>query len=114
MLPLQNITAMTTPPVMHPPSRRCRTIYSAATILSESYPVLAFIGFPLSAFARFSAHEKVMLVFGNQWEPSIPVFRTLALSVGIHIILPSSGLYIQLSEEYDIVQRLKSIHITKL
>ena len=30
-------------------------------------------------------------MFGNQWEPSVPVFRILSLSVGIQIILSTSG-----------------------
>ena len=32
-----------------------------------------------------------LIIFGDQWLPSVPVFRILALSVGVQIILSSSG-----------------------
>lgn len=91
MLPLQNITAVLTP-VMHPVLSDFQDNLSH---LERSYlkiiRLLAFIGFPLSAFLWFSAEEIMLLVFGNQWEPSVPTFQILTLSVGIQIILSSSG-----------------------
>lgn len=91
MLPLQNITAVLTP-VMHPV---LSNLQNDLQQLERSYlkvvRFLAFIGFPLSAFLWFSAYEVMMIVFGNQWEPSVPAFQILALSVGIQIILSSSG-----------------------
>lgn len=91
MLPLQNITAVLTP-VMHPILSDFQDNLSQ---LERSYlkiiRLLAFIGFPLSAFLWFSAEEIMLLVFGNQWEPSVPTFQILTLSVGIQIILSSSG-----------------------
>lgn len=63
--------------------------------LSSSYlkvvRFLAFIGFPLSVFLWFSAHEVVLTVFGGQWEPSVPVFRILTTTVGIQVVLSTSG-----------------------
>ena len=79
MLPLQNITNIISP-VMHP-------IFSDfqhdLRKLSESYlkvvRVLAWIGFPLAAVLYFTAPELILLIFGSQWEASVPVFRILAL-----------------------------------
>ena len=35
--------------------------------------------------------ELITLIFGSQWGPSIPVFEILSLSVGIQVILSTSG-----------------------
>ena len=39
----------------------------------------------------FTAEEVTLIIFGDQWLPSVPVFRILSLSVGIQIMLSSSG-----------------------
>lgn len=91
MLPLQNITNIISP-VMHP-------IFSDfqhdLRKLSESYlkvvRVLAWIGFPLAAVLYFTAPELILLIFGSQWEASVPVFRILALSVGVQVVMSTSG-----------------------
>ena len=91
MLPLQNITQVVTP-VMHP-------IFSdfqddkmkLATSYERIIRFLAFIGLPLSVLLFFTAEEVTLIIFGDQWLPSVPVFRILSLSVGIQIILSSSG-----------------------
>ena len=91
MLPLQNIT--------HVISRSCiRYFQSSSTICSgcarrmeKIVRLLAFIGFPLSVFLWFAAQEVVLIIFGSQWMPSVPVFRILSLSVGVQIVLASSG-----------------------
>ena len=87
MLPLQNITQVITP-VMHP-------IFSdfqndKGKLLSSYERIvrfLAFIGLPLSVLLFFTAEEVTLIIFGDQWMPSVPVFRILSLSVGIQIIL---------------------------
>ena len=91
MLPLQNITQVITP-VMHP-------IFSDfqddKAKLASSYErivrILSFIGLPMSVLLFFTAQEVTLIIFGNQWLPSVPVFRILSLSVGVQIILSSSG-----------------------
>lgn len=91
MLPLQNITQVITP-VMHPV---LSDYQSDKEKLASSYEriirLLAFIGFPLSVFLFFTAKEITLIVFGNQWLASVPVFKVLALSVGTQIVLSSSG-----------------------
>lgn len=91
MLPLQNITYVITP-VMHP----ILSDYQNNKIqLASSYEriahFLALIGFPLSVLLFFTAEEITLIIFGSQWLPSVPVFRILSLSVGVQIILSSSG-----------------------
>lgn len=91
MLPLQNITHVVSP-VMHPIFSEYQNDYK---MLSSSYEkvvrFLAFIGFPLSVFLYFTAKEITLIIFGYQWMPSVHVFQILSLSVGIQIILSTSG-----------------------
>lgn len=91
MLPLQNITHVITP-VMHPV---LSDYQDDVNYLEYSYlkivSIMAFIGFPLSVFLSFTAQELMLLIFGMQWESSVPVFEILALTVGIQIVLSTSG-----------------------
>lgn len=91
MLPLQNITHVITP-VMHPilSDYQNNVNYLEATYL-KIVRLLAFIGFPLSIFLYFTAKELILILFGMQWEASVPVFEILALTVGIQIVLSTSG-----------------------
>lgn len=53
--------------------------------------VLALVGFPLAAYLHFAAKELVVIFFGPQWLASVPVFEILAWSIGIQIVMSSSG-----------------------
>ncbi len=90
-LPLQNITQVITP-VMHP---ILSDYQNDKQKLGESHEkiakLLAAIGFPLSVFLFFSSKEITLLFFGDQWMASVAVFRILSLSVGVQIVLSSSG-----------------------
>ncbi len=91
MLPLQNITQVITP-VMHPIfSDFQNDLQRLATSYERIVRLLAFIGIPLSVVLFFTAEEITLIICGDLWMPSIPVFRVLALSVGVQIILSSSG-----------------------
>lgn len=98
-LPLQNITQVITP-VMHPVFSDFQNDRAG---LASSYErivrFLAFIGLPLSALLFFTAEEVTLIIFGDQWLPSVPVFRILSLSVGIQIILSSSGSIFQAADD---------------
>ena len=88
MLPLQNI-AYVISPVMHPIfSEMQHDLKQLGASYLKVVRLLAFIGLPLSAVLFFTAQELVLIIFGDQWEPSVPVFRILALSVGIQIVMP--------------------------
>lgn len=91
MLPLQNITQVITP-VMHPIfSDYQHDLARLGSAYERIIRLLAFIGVPLSVLLFFTAQELTLLIFGSQWLPSVPVFRILTLSVGVQIILSSSG-----------------------
>lgn len=90
-MPMQNIPFIITP-VMHPIFCELQNDLTQMRIYySKIVRLLAFIGFPLSVLLYFAAHDIIFIIFGTQWEPSVPVFRLLALSVGFQIILATSG-----------------------
>ncbi len=99
MLPLQNVTQVLTP-VMHPVFSEMQ--HELQTMLSKYLKVvrlLALIGFPLSVLLVFGGRELILLLFGMQWEPSVAAFRILALSVGIQMVLSSSGSIFQAADD---------------
>lgn len=108
MLPLQNITHVITP-VMHPVfSDFQNDLHKLESSYLKVVRLLAFIGFPLSIFLLFTSKELMLLIFGMQWEASVPVFRILSLTVGIQIILSTSGSIFQAAGD------TKSLFITGL
>lgn len=99
MLPLQNITHVITP-VMHPVFSDYQHDLNRLAITYENIVrLLAFIGLPLSVFLWFSAREIMLIVFGSQWLPSVPIFQILSVSVGIQIIMSTSGSIFQASND---------------
>ena len=92
MLPLQNITQVVTP-VMHPIfSDYQNDLNRLASAYERILRLLAFIGIPLSVLLFFTAEEVTLIIFGQQWLPSVPVFRILTLSVGVQIMLNVTGM----------------------
>lgn len=91
MLPLQNISYVLVP-VMHPIFSDLQNDLQA---LSKEYlkvvKLLSYIGFPLAALLFFIGRELIVLIFGAGWMPSVPVFQILSLTVGVQIILSTSG-----------------------
>ena len=91
MMPLQNI-AFVISPVMHPVFAHMQDdLKKLGASYMKVIRLLAFIGLPLSAVLWFTAEELVLIIFGDQWMPSVPAFRILALSVGIQIVMSTSG-----------------------
>lgn len=99
MLPLQNITHVISP-VMHPVfSEMQDDISKLAMSYERVIRILAYIGFPLSIFLYFTSTEITLMLFGNQWIKSIAPFQILALSVGIQIIMSTSGSIFQAAND---------------
>ncbi len=90
LLPLQNLTSVITP-VMHPIFSEMRDRRIMMNNYMKVFRLLALIGFPLSVLLFFSDRELVLLIYGMQWAPSVPAFRILAISVGVQMVLSSSG-----------------------
>lgn len=103
MLPLQTITYVISP-VMHPIFSDYQNDFKK---LSDSYlkivKLLAYIGFPLSVLLFFTSKELVLLIFGMQWERSVPSFEILSFSVAFQIILSTSGSIFQASNSTKIM-----------
>lgn len=99
MLPLQNITNVVTP-VMHP---IFADYQNNLTIQRDKFlkilRILSLIGFPLTAFLYFSARELVLVIFGPQWEASVPIFKILSLTVWCQIIGSSLGSIFQATNQ---------------
>ena len=99
MLPLQNITHVISP-VMHPIfSEMQDDLQKLAFSYEKVIKLLAFIGLPLSVFLYFTASEITLLLFGEQWVNSIKPFQVLAISVGIQIIMSTSGSIFQAAND---------------
>jgi teichuronic acid exporter len=97
MLPLQNITAVVTP-VIHPIfSDFQNDLEKLATGYERIVRFLSFVGFPLTVGLYFTARELTLIIFGPQWLPSIPVFKILAVSAGVQVVMSSSGSIFQAS-----------------
>jgi teichuronic acid exporter len=103
LMPVQNLTQVITP-VLHPVLSEYQDnkiiIYNAYIKIVK---LLAIIGFPLSVFLFFNASELITLVYGNQWAQSIPVFKLLALTIGIQIVLSSTGSIFQATNRTDLL-----------
>ena len=103
MMPVQNLTFVITP-VLHPVLSNYQN--DTKVIFNAYYKIvklLAIIGFPLSVFLYFNASEIIHIVYGPQWEQSIPVFKLLALTVGVQIVLSSTGSIFQATNRTDLM-----------
>ena len=95
MLPLQNVSHVLGP-VMHPVFSEMQKDKTKMLLSYEKIiHFLAYIGFPLSVFLFFTAREITLIIFGGQWLPSVPVFRILSVTVGLQILLNTSGALFQ-------------------
>ena len=99
MLPLENISSIINP-VLHP---MLADYQDNIRFIKERYINIidfsAYIGFVLSAVLFFCSKEVVYVLFGPQWAPSIPVFKVLALSIGIQIIQSAVGAVFQATNQ---------------
>lgn len=95
MLPLHNITFVVTP-VLQP---LFSDLQNDFTSMGQKYlkllKYMAYISFPLTALLFFNARELILIVFGDQWEPSVMPFRILALSVEIQVLQSTVGAIFQ-------------------
>lgn len=103
MMPVQNLTHVITPvlqPILSEFQDDKQRIFNAYLRVIK---LLATIGFPLSVFLYFAAPEIIHIMFGPQWIESIPIFKILALTVGIQIVLSSSGSIFQAANRTDLL-----------
>ncbi len=90
-LPLQNVTFVIHP-VLHP---ILSSLQDNKQELAEKNRklavVLSNISFPIGLILFFCGGELIRIVYGNQWDAAIPVFRIFALSLPLQMILSTSG-----------------------
>lgn len=97
LLPVQNLTQVITP-VLHPILADFQDDIKQQTVkYLKLIEILALVGFPIAAFLYFTAEPLVILIFGNQWQPSVPVFKILSLTVGLQITGSTIGAFLQAS-----------------
>ncbi|WP_315071212.1 lipopolysaccharide biosynthesis protein [uncultured Clostridium sp.] len=91
LYPVQNLTNVITP-VLHPVLSRYQ---DSKDIIYETYikvvKVLAILGVFISTYCFFSANEIIHIMYGSNWDKSIPVFKILSISIVIQMILSSIG-----------------------
>lgn len=91
VLPLQNVTFVIEP-VLHPilsslqdsPRELCHKNRKLAVTIAN-------VSFPIGLILYFCSGEIIKIIYGSQWEAAIPVFRILALSLPLQMILSTSG-----------------------
>lgn len=97
MLPMNNITNVVTP-VMHPILASFQDDYKQ---LTDKYHrivrLLSTVSFPLGVFCYFAAADMIHIVYGDHWDAAVPVFRILALSLPLQMILSTTGAIYQSS-----------------
>jgi PST family polysaccharide transporter len=103
MMPVANLTHVITPvlmPVLSKYQHDHEVIYRTYLKVVK---ILATIGFPLSVFLFFTANEIIHIIYGPQWTESVPVFKLLAITVGLQMILSSSGSIFQAINRTDLM-----------
>ena len=95
MLPIQNV-AYVIDPVLHPV---LSTLQNSKHDLKEKNQKLAVllsnISFPIGLMLYFCGAEIIKIVYGGQWDAAIPVFRILALSLPLQMILSTNVPFFQ-------------------
>ena len=90
MLPIQNVSYVIEP-VLHPV---LSTLQSSKHELKAKNQKLAVIisniSFPIGLMLYFCGAELIRIVYGGQWDAAIPVFRILALSLPLQMILSTN------------------------
>jgi PST family polysaccharide transporter len=91
LYPVQNLTNVITP-VLHPVLSNYQ---NSKEIIYETYikvvKVLALLGIFISIYCFFSAYEIIRIMYGPNWDKSIPVFKILSTSIVIQMVLSSIG-----------------------
>lgn len=91
MLPLQNVTFVIEP-VLHPVLSSLQdNKHDICDKNRKLAVVISNISFPVGLILYFCGGELIRIVYGGQWDAAIPVFRILALSLPLQMILSTSG-----------------------
>ena len=95
MLPVQNISFVIDP-VLHPVLSSLQNSKHELRIKNQKLAVLiSNISFPMGLILYFCGGELIRIVYGSQWDAAIPVFRILALSLPLQMILSTNVPFFQ-------------------
>lgn len=103
MLPLQNVTSVISPVIQPVLSSLQNDKNELEKKCSKIIHFIATIGFPLAVFLFFTAYEIINIIYGNNWDPAVPVFRILTLSLPLQMILSSSGAIFQTANSTNLM-----------
>lgn len=95
MLPLENVSNVINP-VLHP--LLCEHQQEPSFIFNQYKKVtryFAYFGFLISIYCFFCARDLMLIIFGQQWEESVGVFRIFSLSIGIQLVQSAVGAVFQ-------------------
>ena len=100
-MPLQNITYVIAP-VLHPIlSSLQNNKLELGNKNKKLIQTLANISFPVGILLFFCAPEIITIIFGDNWLPAVPVFKVLAISLPLQILLSTSGSIFQAAGRTD-------------
>lgn len=90
MLPIQNVSYVIEP-VLHPVLSTLQNDKHELKKKNQKLAVLiSTISFPIGLMLYFCGAELIKIVYGGQWDAAIPVFRILALSLPLQMILSTN------------------------
>lgn len=112
MYPVQNLTYVINP-IMHPIlsdyQDNHQYIYDVYTRVVK---ILSLLGLFTSFFCFWASEEIILIVFGSQWEASVPVFRILSLSVWPQLVSTSAGSIYQSTGSTKLMFKSGMIHFS--
>lgn len=95
MMPIQNV-AYVIDPVLHPVLSSLQNDKSELKLKNQKLAVLiSNISFPIGLILFFCGGELIKIVYGSRWDAAIPVFRILALSLPLQMILSTNNPFFQ-------------------
>ena len=97
LLPVQNISFVIEP-VLHPVlSSLCNNLQELGVKNQKLTVIISTISFPIGLILFFCGGEIIHIIYGPQWGAATPIFRILALSLPLQMILSTSGAIYQAS-----------------
>lgn len=96
-LPISNISSVMAPTIQPVLSQYQDDKEKMAAYTTSILSILAYIGCVLTPLLYFCSREIIMIVFGSNWEPAVPIFQILSISVFAQIVDSASGSLLQAS-----------------
>ena len=91
LMPLQHISFVIHPVILPIFAELQHNLRDVGVKYLKIYQFLAYLSFPLSVMLYFCAPELILIIFGDQWGPSVIPFQILSLSVSMQILTSTTG-----------------------